>query len=185
MPDPITQHNQQNLQSAEGYLELGSMFEGRWSLDLPLRRVMADSALHHLNAITQPRGHASTVLYLKANRMAERFEKAIQWFDEVIEIEPDHLHALLAVAWCHKRIDQLPSSIDAMERAIEAEPDNATAHYNLACYLALDQQPDRCVTQLAEALRIEPQFRVYIADESDFDLIRNHPNFQSLVNVPV
>ena len=64
MPDASIQQTLLNLKSAEGYLELGSMFEDRWSLDLPLRQVMADSAMYHLNQITDPRGHASTVLYL-------------------------------------------------------------------------------------------------------------------------
>ena len=121
MPDAAIQQTVQNLQSAEGYLELGSMFEDRWSLDLPLRQVMSDSAMYHLNQITDPRGHASTVLYLKgqACRMAERYPQAIEWFNELIKIEPDNMHALLAVAWCHKRTDDLASSIAAMEQAID------------------------------------------------------------------
>ncbi len=163
------------------------MFEDRWSLDLPLRQVMADSAMYHLNQITDPRGHASRVLYLKgqACRMAERYDQSIAWFDSVIELEPDNLHALLAVAWCQKRNDNLAASIGSMEQAIDCEPENAVAHYNLACYLALDGQVQSCVDRLAEALRLEPQFRIYISDESDFDPVRNHPDFQSLVSVQV
>ena len=187
MPDAAIQQTMQNLQSAEGYLELGSMFEDRWSLDLPLRQVMADSAMYHLNQITEPRGHASTVLYLKGQtcRMAERYPQAIDWFNELIKIEPDNMHALLAVAWCHKRTDALASSITAMKQAIDCEPDNAIAHYNLACYLALDGQVQPCVNRLADALKLEPQFRVYVNDESDFDPVRDHPDFQSLVSVSV
>ena len=187
MPDAAIQQTVQNLQSAEGYLELGSMFEDRWSLDLPLRQVMSDSAMYHLNQITDPRGHASTVLYLKgqACRMAERYPQAIEWFNELIKIEPDNMHALLAVAWCHKRTDDLASSIAAMEQAIDCEPNNAIAHYNLACYLALDGQIQPCVNRLADALKLEPQFRVYVNDESDFDPVRDHPDFQSLVSVSV
>jgi len=187
MPDTAIQQTLQNLRSAEGYLELGSMFEGQWSLDLPLRQVMSDSAMYHLNQITEPRGHATRVLYLKgqACRMAERYQQAIEWFDQLIEIEPDHMSALLAVAWCQKRADNLAASITAMRQATECEPNNAIAHYNLACYLALDEQVEPCVDQLAEALRLEPQFRLYIFDETDFDPVRDHPDFQSLINVPV
>ena len=187
MPDSAIQQILQNLQSAEGYLELGSMFEGRWSLDLPLRKVMADSAMFHLNQITEPRGHASRVLYLKgqACRMAERYHLAIGWFDSVIDLEPDNMHALLAVAWCHKRTDNLAASIEAMQQAIANEPDNAIAYYNLACYLSLEGQIQSCVDRLAEALKLEPQFRLYISDESDFDPVRDHPDFQSLVSVSV
>jgi len=187
MPDASIQQTLLNLKSAEGYLELGSMFEDRWSLDLPLRQVMADSAMYHLNQITDPRGHASTVLYLKgqACRMAERYPEAVDWFDKLIEIEPDNMPALLAVAWCHKRTDNLASSIDTMGQAIACEPDNAIAHYNLACYLALDGQVQLCVNRLTDALKLEPQFRVYITDESDFDPVRDHPDFQMLVSVPV
>lgn len=187
MPDAAIQQTLQNLQSAEGYLELGSMFEDRWSLDLPLRQVMADSAIYHLSQITQPRGHRSTVLYLKgqACRMAERYSQAIEWFDQLTEIEPDNMPGLLAVAWCHKRTGNLASSISAMEQAIAYESGNAIAHYNLACYLALDGQVQPCVGRLAEALKLEPQFRVYINDETDFDPVRDHPDFQSLVSVSV
>jgi tetratricopeptide (TPR) repeat protein len=187
MPNSISPTTLQNLQSAEGYLELGSMFDDRWTLELPLRRVMSDSAMYHLNLITDPRGHASRVLYLKgqACRLAERYGQAIEWFDAVIDLEPDNLHALLAVAWCHKRNDHLMGSIEAMERAIEEEPGSAIAHYNLACYLALDAQVDACVTRLAEAFDLEPQYRVYVADESDFDAVRDHAAFQSLIDAGV
>jgi hypothetical protein len=52
--------------------------------------------------------------------------------------------------------------------------------YNLACYWSLAGNLDRCLQDLAVALNQQPELRALIADESDFDPVRDNPAFRSL-----
>lgn len=177
----------QQIREAEGYLELGSMFDDQWSLNSSLKAVMADSALFSLQKIDDPRGHFSHIRYLQgqACRMSRRYADAIAYYVESLDRDPENLHTLLAIAWCYKRSGQLEAAIDAMQQATLYDPDSAIAFYNLACYFALENDIEGCLASLKVAFQLEPGFRVHLADEPDFDPVREHPAFQALASVSV
>ncbi len=172
------------IRTAEGYLELMSTFESGLSMDEELAQPIADRMLKLLNSIDPSPDHRCYVLHLKgeACRFANRFEEAIVHFRRSLEIEPDNIHGLLAIAWCFKRCDQLNDAIESMQIAIEFEPDQAICHYNLACYFALEGRTSNAIEYLAQAFELRPSFRQQVAGESDFDLIRDDPEFMDFLS---
>ena len=66
-----------------------------------------------------------------------------------------------------------------METAIQIDNESAIAHYNLACYWALARQVQMAVLHLTHAFDLNPDYRDYVDAESDFDGIRNDPDFIS------
>ena len=71
-----------------------------------------------------------------------------------------------------------------MPRACRSiEPGEAVLHYNLACYWSLAKDRRQALRSLARALNIDGNFRDFIADEPDFDPLRNHPLFKNIVGV--
>ena len=88
----------------------------------------------------------------------------------------------LALGWCFKRIGNIEEAIRALERALRVEPGDAMLHYNLACYFSLARRRRRALDHLAQALEIDGNFRDLVGDESDFDPLRDDPQFQSLVS---
>jgi tetratricopeptide (TPR) repeat protein len=167
------------IRTAEGYLELMSTFEAGLSMDEDLAQPLADRMLKLLDGIVASPDHRCYVHHLKgeACRFSHRFEEAITHFRRALELEPDSIHALLAIAWCYKRTDQLEEAIDSMQIAIEFEPDQAICHYNLACYFALAKRTSNAIEYLAQAIELRPSFRQEVDSESDFDGIRNDPEF--------
>lgn len=167
------------IRTAEGYLELMSTFESGLSMDEVLAQPLADRMLELLDGIEPSLDHRCYVDHLKgeACRFSHRFETAISHFRRALELEPDCIHALLAIAWCYKRIDHLDEAIDSMQIAIEFEPDQAICHYNLACYFALAKRTSNAIEYLAQAFELRPSFRQEVDGESDFDAIRNDPEF--------
>jgi tetratricopeptide (TPR) repeat protein len=173
------------IQMAEGYLDLTMVFEDRWPLSQKHREKMAGRAIECLNRISRPMGHKPYILFLKgqAHRTSGRYAEAVPLFRLSFKLDPDNVHSLLAVAWCYKRMNNLPSAIDSMKLAINIDPASAIAHYNLACYSALSHNVDDAVRHLSLALDLNPDYRNLVSNESDFDCIREHPSFQACTTI--
>lgn len=161
--DPVARR----LLEAEGYLELG----------LPARAL----------EILEGRGEWATVQFEasllagEALRQLDRHAEALRALDVAARLRPDDLGVALAQGWCFKRTHRLAQAIDALERAARHHGREALVHYNLACYWSLANKPSKSLTKLAEALAIDPGFRRLIADEADFDAVRDLPEFRCLI----
>lgn len=179
-----TKKRQRAIRAAEGFLELMSMHENGLEIDVELAQPLADSVIKLVDGIEFPRGHQGYLTYLagEASRIARRFDDAINWYQQTLEIEPDNVHCLLAVAWCYKRSSRLDDAIEAMHVAIEYEPDQAICHYNLACYLALKGETPGAITFLAQAFELQPEYRQMVEHEPDFDPIRDNDAFTEFLS---
>lgn len=156
------------LRQAEGYLEL----------HLP------QCALETLARIEQlPGGMKGHAAYLRgeALRALERYQEAIPPLELASRDATDAIAARLALGWCYKRTGRIDLAINELEKALVKEPDDALIHYNLACYQSLARDRHEALRHLEEAFRLDPGYRRMVDGESDFDPLRNDPEFQSLV----
>ena len=169
----------QRIRAAEGYLDLIMVFDDRWPLDLPLREQLAQRAIEVLGGIKNPLGHKPYILFLKgqACRASNRHREAVHYLQQSAQLDPDNIHVCLAIAWSYKRMGQLDNAIAAMKSAIQIDSQSAISQYNLACYLSLAGNVASAVTHLAIALELNSDYRFHVANESDFDNIRNDPGF--------
>ncbi len=156
---------------AEGYLELG----------LPQLALDSLTRLHGSSAT------CSSTLYLKgeALRALGRWEEALSVLQEVAVLEPENIHVWLALGWCQKRMGRLDLAVRSLRRALEADPAEAILHYNLACYLSLAGKKREALERLSRALTLDPHYRDLIDGESDFDPLRDDPDFQALLTAMV
>lgn len=156
------------LAEAEGYL----------ALDMP------DQALTALRQIDDPDRVLFRVNFLRGDalRHLNRHEEALESFARAFAQEPDNLDLLMAMAWCYKRIDQLPKAITAMEQAYRIAPREAVILYNLSCYWSLAGNKTQALSWLGRALRMDNSFRKLIDEESDFAPLRGDPDFRMMVD---
>lgn len=166
---PLKERLQRTRREAEGYLELGMP-------EHALRSLQRQGKIIHGDA----RG-----CYLLGESLRElhRYRDAIFPFRRSLELIPDDVHVWMALGWCYKRIGELPKAIDSLEHALSIEPGEAVLHYNLACYWSLARDRRQALRSLARALNIDGNFRDFIADEPDFDPLRNDPLFKNIVGV--
>ena len=177
----------QLIQAAEGYLDLIMAFDDRWPLELEQREILAQHALESLNQIKTPLGHKPYILFLKgqASRACNDYRKAVHYLQQSAQLDPDNIHTFLALGWCYKRMDRTDLAIEAMETAIQIDGESGIAHYNLACYWALAGQVKMAVLHLSNAFDLNPEYRDYVDNESDFDAIREDPEFLSSLDMIV
>ncbi len=155
---------ERRLEAARGYL----------ALDMPKQ------ALRELNAIESPDKcrFAAHQLRGEALRQREEYDSALTSYRRAIAEEPSDLSVLLGMAWCLKRVDRLPEAINAMEQAYSSAPDEAIVLYNLACYHCLAGHKSEALSWLGRSLRMDSSLRSLIPEESDFDALRNDPDFR-------
>ena len=151
---------------AEGYLELS----------LPRQ------ALGALARLGDPTDFDSYAFFLWGEALREmgRYEEALVPLGQAAEADPDNIQVWIALGWCYKRTSQLALAIEALERALSADPTEAILHYNLACYWSLAGDKPRALEHLSQSLAIDPGYRRLIDDETDFDPFRSDPDFQAL-----
>jgi tetratricopeptide (TPR) repeat protein len=157
------------LESAQGYLLLEMP-------DAALRELRIFQSLPQVTiAAEQLRG--------EAYRQKEEYEQALQHFERVVAAGESNLELLMSMAWCYKRIGRLDRAIEAMRAAYRDSPKEAIVLYNLACYLSLAGERDEALSWLGRAFRLDPKYRQLVASETDFDPIRNHPDFVQLMQL--
>lgn len=168
-PSPTTRHRRR-LETVEGYLLLG----------------MPAQALRELDALRNGGFDNSVVCRVRAEalRDLQRYEEALQEYQQFEAGHPDDLTTLMGMAWCLKRIDRLDDAIETMQRAYRAHPDEPVVLYNIACYLCLAGEKSQSLSWLGRALRMEPKLRELVARERDFDNLRADPDFQFVVADP-
>jgi tetratricopeptide (TPR) repeat protein len=160
---------QRLLEAARGYLLLH----------------MPDQALAELADVDDPGGQEFEWHLLRGEALRERkdYRSAIAAFERAQAVEPEDLDVLMGLAWCYKRTSQLPKSIAAMHRAYQGHPDVPIVLYNLSCYYSLAGEKEQALSWLGRALRMQSDLKDLIADETDFDPLRNDADFRQLLEL--
>lgn len=155
---------QKLLSAAQGYLMLE----------------MPDQALEHLSAIADPHNCAFEYHQLRGEALREKrsFEKAISAYRCAQAENAIDLSVSLGIAWCYKRIDRVDLAIETLEDAYRWSPDEPIVLYNLACYYSLTGDKNQSLMWLGRSLRMDAKLRRLIPDETDFDTLRDDPDFQ-------
>ena len=158
------------LDEAEGYL----------MLNLPAR------ALEILECRTDwaTMQFEASFLTGEALRSLDRFRDALKPLELAAKLRPSEVGVAIALGWCYKRTHRLAQAIDALERAGRHNPGTPLLHYNLACYWSLAANPSKALDELSLALELEPGLRGLIAAETDFDSLRDDPEFLRLTVGP-
>jgi Flp pilus assembly protein TadD len=152
---------------AEGYLEL----------NLPQQALNVLGRLGGGASRSQAADVRTLYLQGQALRSLERYAEAIVPLEKVAELEPENVQVLLALAWCHKRTGRIDLAITALETALAADGDEPLIRYNLACYHTVAGDKRRALAYLEQALALDPNYRLLVEHEPDFDSLRRDPEF--------
>ncbi len=68
----------------------------------------------------------------EAAYQSRQYLRSIELWGQIVEIRPSHVKALYRLGNSHFRLDELELARGYFERAVEANPRHAKAHYNLA-----------------------------------------------------
>jgi tetratricopeptide (TPR) repeat protein len=76
---------------------------------------------------------------------------------------------------------QYAEAADRGRELLKEHPEYATVHYNVACCESLAGRKDEAIEYLRHAIEGDERFRSYAEGDSDFDAVRDEPEFKKLV----
>jgi len=169
MPINLARIRLRQLMAAEGYLELK----------------MPDHALREIESIDESGGQCYQTLMLRGEAwlLKEDQQRALDAFRLAHIENSTDLMALMRMAWCFKRTDQLPLAIETMKLAYQFHHEVPVVLYNLACYYSLAGDRENALSWLGRAFRMDRELLKLIPDETDFDPLRDDADFQHLIEL--
>jgi Flp pilus assembly protein TadD len=94
---------------------------------------------------------------------------------------PDNVEALAELGHVYTRLGRYQEGLGVDRVLVGLVPSNPTAHYNLACSLALCGQTVEALDALDEAVQHGYQDGAHLAADDDLATLRDEPRFRALV----
>jgi TolB-like protein/Flp pilus assembly protein TadD len=109
------------------------------------------------------------------------YRRALEVAEKHMDLNPDDPRAatMRAVSLC--RLGRKEEGLHWALRALQIDPEDAGVRYNVACLYALEDEPDKAIACLEEAVNVGFGNRGWIENDPDLDSLRGHPRFQALL----
>lgn len=112
---------------------------------------------------------------------SNEFAGASEALQKVVELRPDDGRGWFYLGYCLHMDGKIDEAIVAHKKAIELKANEATAIYNLACAYSLKNEAEKSISTLKLAIEKGMQDYDQIANDSDFDNVRENAEFQELL----
>jgi tetratricopeptide (TPR) repeat protein len=105
----------------------------------------------------------------------------LEFFQGVLNRCPDYVDALRIMGNLLTLKGRLAEGMQVDQRLIQLRPNEALAHYNLACKYALLKRPELSLKTLRRAVELGYRDFRYMREDRDLDSIRQDPRFRALL----
>lgn len=158
---------QKHLEHASGYLDLK----------------MYDDALLEAEAALAITPNQPQALALKSAVLWElkRLPEAEPCLAKLAELNPKDAGLWINLAYVRRRTQSLDAAVQTLQHAFVANPQDALAHFNMACYRAVQNRPTEALELLKNALHLDPKLKQIARAEPDLGILRDSPEFRRLV----
>ncbi len=105
----------------------------------------------------------------------------IRFFESVLRRRPAYVEVVEILGGLYTRQGRIADGLRMDRRLVRLQPDNATAHYNLACSLSLSKRKNDALHALRQAIQLGYRDFDWMLQDPDLELIKAHPEFQRLL----
>ena len=105
----------------------------------------------------------------------------IDFFGRILEQNPEYLDVLRVQGNNLTLKGRYADGLQIDKRLIQLRPNDALAHYNLACSYALLKRADQAIKTLRRAVELGYRDFRYMREDHDLDTIRHDPRFRALL----
>lgn len=115
--------------------------------------------------------------------MAQQRDLAFEigFFERVLRREPGYTDVIEILGGLYTKAGRLRDGLRMDRRLVRLQPQNATAHYNLACSLALTKRPSDALRSLRRAVDLGYNDFAWMREDPDLEPLRDHPQFRALL----
>ena len=101
----------------------------------------------------------------QAHLYAEEYASAIENFKKAIEMAPDIAEGYVNLTTAYLRQNLAADAREVCLRALETFPQTALLHYNLACAYALEDESQKAIDSLTQAVSLNPDLKIFAQEE--------------------
>ena len=105
----------------------------------------------------------------------------IEFFEAVHRRCPDYIEVVGLLGGLYTKVGRIVDGLKMARKLVRLEPDNATAHYNLACSLALCKKRPDALRSLRKAVSLGYDDLDWMQQDPDLEILKNDPEFQKLL----
>ncbi len=105
----------------------------------------------------------------------------IQFFEAIHRRCPAYTEVVSRLGELYTRVGRIADGLKMDRKLVRLEPDNATAHYNLACSLALCKKRPDALRSLRQAVALGYTDRHGMEQDPDLEILKADPEFQQLL----
>ena len=110
-----------------------------------------------------------------SKRNTNQFE--IQFFESILQRNPRDSDVVEILGGLYTKEGRIDDGLKMDRKLVRLLPDNATAHYNLACSLALKKRKAEAMRSLERAIELGYRDRDWMMQDPDLDSVKKHPAF--------
>lgn len=118
--------------------------------------------------------------------MSQRTEEIgpfeLAFYENVLEHNPSDTSVIEMLAAIYTESGRIDDGLVMDKRLVELEPKNASAHYNLACSLALKSDNAGALDSLKRAVALGYHDTDWMREDPDLADLQGHPMFEALIH---
>jgi len=115
----------------------------------------------------------------KSSKPDPQFE--IEFFETILRRSPDYTEVIGLLGALYTRVGRIADGLKMDRKLVRLEPDNATAHYNLACSLALCKKRPAAIQSLRKAVSLGYDDVDWMLQDPDLEILKTDPEFLNLL----
>ena len=103
------------------------------------------------------------------------------FFESVLRRSPDYTEVIEILGGLYTKHGRIADGLRMDRKLVRYLPENATAHYNLGCSLALMKRPKDALRTLQRAVELGYTDATWMAQDPDLKDLRDRPEFKALL----
>jgi tetratricopeptide (TPR) repeat protein len=105
----------------------------------------------------------------------------IAFYEAIHRRCPDYNEVVGLLGALYTKVGRVADGLRMDRKLVRLEPDNATAHYNLACSLALCKKRPAAIQSLRKAVSLGYDDVDWMLQDPDLEILKTDPEFQGLL----
>ena len=115
----------------------------------------------------------------KTTKPDPQFE--IEFYEAILRRSPDYTEVVGLLGALYTRVGRIADGLKMDRKLVRLEPENPTAHYNLACSLALCKKRPAALQSLRKAVSLGYDDVDWMLQDPDLEILKPDPAFKQLL----
>jgi tetratricopeptide (TPR) repeat protein len=107
----------------------------------------------------------------------------IAFYESILRRDHTYVDVVEILGGLYTKVGRIADGLKMDRKLVRLQPENATAHYNLACSLALSKRPAAALTTLAKAIALGYDDAEWMTEDPDLAPLRKRPEFKLLITL--